>query len=541
MKDIFKFSTQIIFPEKVILSNGINEESKLIERETVNYVMSDPEYVVCEKNSFIVFDFGKEICGKIRISFNFCQNTGNVRIRLGESVSEACSELGENNSGNNHSVRDFIYPVVCNGEIFSFESGFRFARVDFFEETRINCIYAEAIVEAHERIGTFCCDDDLINKIYQTAVDTLALCVKKGTVWDGVKRDRAVWIGDFNPEMHTALCVYGNISEYKAVLDTVKRYTNSWVNFIPSYSAWWLICLYDFYLYVGDKDYVIQNIKYINKIIEDFDKIFNDDGSVDFERSKLEIFEENEYFFDWPTNFKKDRMSAWRSLIIFSLKKARILLKELSQKTEGVDAVIKKCEKISAEDSSFKQVVAMNYLSGRYPREKTKIALERGGAVGLSCFMNYYIFKAMAEVDVENVLEIIKEYYGAMLDLGATTFFEDFDIEWTKDNPSRIFDIPKYNIKNIHADYGKFCYKGFRHSLCHGWASGIAAFLSETVLGVKILKNGFECIKVEPKLFGLTFAEGTIPTPFGDIYIKHEKVNNKIISVVKVPDGVIVK
>ena len=38
-------------------------------------------------------------------------------------------------------------------------------------------------------------------------------------------------------------------------------------------------------------------------------------------------------------------------------------------------------------------------------------------------------------------------------------------------------------------DYGAFCYIGFRHSLCHGWASGVLAFIIERMLGSALEKE----------------------------------------------------
>ena len=57
-----------------------------------------------------------------------------------------------------------------------------------------------------------------------------------------------------------------------------------------------------------------------------------------------------------------------------------------------------------------------------------------------------------------------------MLKMGATSFWEDFDITWIK-NASPIDEIPDKNKSDIHADNGAFCYKGLRHSLCHGWSA----------------------------------------------------------------------
>ena len=93
--------------------------------------------------------------------------------------------------------------------------------------------------------------------------------------------------------------------------------------------------------------------------------------------------------------------------------------------------------------------------------------------------------------------------------------------------------------KDIHGDYGDYCYKGFRHSLCHGWASGPTSWLSEYVLGVQVVEPGCRAVRITPHLGDLKWVEGTFPTPQGVITILHEKgEDGKVKSEVKAPDGV---
>lgn len=58
-------------------------------------------------------------------------------------------------------------------------------------------------------------------------------------------------------------------------------------------------------------------------------------------------------------------------------------------------------------------------------------------------------------------------------------------MEWLNDLPQGVEGIPQKDKKNIHRDYGQYCYKGLRHSLCHGWTAGALAFLVRTILGVQ--------------------------------------------------------
>ena len=80
---------------------------------------------------------------------------------------------------------------------------------------------------------------------------------------------------------------------------------------------------------------------------------------------------------------------------------------------------------------------------------------------------------------------------------------------------------------------------GISHSLCHGWASGPTAWMSEHVLGVKVLEPGCAAVRIAPQLDDLQWAEGTFPTPKGVIKLRHEKgADGKVQSKVEAPEGV---
>ena len=151
----------------------------------------------------------------------------------------------------------------------------------------------------------------------------------------------------------------------------------------------------------------------------------------------------------------------------------------------------------------------------------------KNGAEGFSTFMSYYLLKTAAEKDISAALGILKEYYGAMLKLGATTFWEDFDIAWAE-NASAIDEIPEDGKTDIHGDNGAFCYKGFRHSLCHGWSSAPTAFLAEEVLGIRISEPGCKKIRIAPRLGNLEWAEGKYPTPYGTVTVSCKNLGGEI-------------
>ena len=93
--------------------------------------------------------------------------------------------------------------------------------------------------------------------------------------------------------------------------------------------------------------------------------------------------------------------------------------------------------------------------------------------------------------------------------------------------------------QHTHREYGGYCYLSYRHSFCHGWASGPTAWLSRHVLGVEVKEPGCRKLVITPHLGRLKWTEGTFPTPQGAISIRHERrPDGSIKSMVKTPKGV---
>jgi hypothetical protein len=196
--------------------------------------------------------------------------------------------------------------------------------------------------------------------------------------------------------------------------------------------------------------------------------------------------------------------------------------------------------KVVPEVNQSKSGAALLVLAGMMdPKKAADTVLKVGGPKGISTFYGFYVLQALAKAgDTETALDFIRTYWGAMLDLGATTFWEDFNLEWTN-NAARIDELVPPTKKDIHGDFGAYCYEGFRHSFCHGWASGPTAWLSQIVLGVKPLEPGCKRVRIAPQLGHLQWAEGAYPTPKGPIRIRHErKPDGTVASQIDAPPGI---
>jgi hypothetical protein len=75
-------------------------------------------------------------------------------------------------------------------------------------------------------------------------------------------------------------------------------------------------------------------------------------------------------------------------------------------------------------------------------------------------------------------------------------------------------------------------------SYCHGWGAGPVVLFPEYILGVEPVEPGWEKIRIAPRPCGLSWAEGTIPIPQGEIKVSWKLINGKPKVSYNVPPGV---
>ena len=501
-------NTEYLLPVKIHLIDGCAENTEsLLKSKTRQIGLGENDVATIRGKTRIVFDFGKEIQGGVRLLTHYIENGSPVRIRFGESFTESLAPLGVKNATNDHSLRDFSVSLPQLSDGCYGQTGFRFVCLEFGGGTyRLKNVYAKSVTEKREIAGSFRCSDERLNEIYSVAQRTLLLCLQGGMIWDGIKRDRLVWIGDLHPETLGVLYTTADAENVANCIDFGAEETppTDWMNGHTAYSFWWILVLYDYHRFTGDNAKVGLYIDYLAKIIGNTNKFVSENGETDFPN----------YFLDWPTSGTADAVIGCNALLKIAAEKGGELLRFFGKDDFAAREIVRKLASGNNAEPVAKQAVAMNYLAGNEDKNAAAEKLAAGGAKGLSTFMSYYVLTAAKRCcGAETAVKMLKDYYGGMLDKGATSFWEDFDVEWIKDS-GRIDDLPKDGQKDIHGDYGKFCYTGFRHSLCHGWSCGPIAFLTETVLGVHV-SDGGKKITVEPSLCGLEFADGSIPTPYG--------------------------
>ncbi len=531
-----------LFPKAIKSSSDIPSRNKLLEEGFLQVDIDGSGSISLHDGDYFILDFGKEIAGGIRILTSAFSSDGSLRIRFGESLSETSVEISpETGASNDHSLRDIKVKLPLLSDQSFGETGFRFVRFDFSGSYwNIQKIVAKLDIDTREEVGVFFSSDPLLNDIWNAASYSLRLCLHNGIIMDGVKRDRLCWIGDAYNEIKALECLYSKQDEIKNIVSFTERdFLNifSTATLIPSsYAMWWIILLLEKYRHDGDKEYLLKYLDSVESVIKKYDGYIEKDGHI-----RLPI-----NFVDWPTHAddesseinrlkRHDEEVGVRALTHMTYTS---LLKRLNdigvhRLDDELTSALSKIEKPGFVVKRFKQVAALVTLIDKEDEDSLKI-LSEGGAKGVSTFQSYTILSALAKVgQYDEALSIIKEYYGKMLALGATTFFEDFSVDWF-DRSARIDEFASSSQVDFHATYGEYCYKKYRHSLCHGWGVGVIPYIVENIVGLKEIDATH--FTFAPHMGTLGEVHYVYPTSLGNIAIDIKKENGDYsVSVEKPP------
>ena len=356
----------------------------------------------------ILLDFGRELHGGLKLVLGHSNAaTSQVRIRFGESANEACSEPdgGKNRKGfssNDHATRDFVFSVPRYGQMEVGSTGFRFVRIDLLNPQRkLQLKEVSAIFRYRDipYLGSFRCSDQLLNNIWQTGAYTVHLNMQE-YLWDGIKRDRAVWLGDMHPEVATIMSVFGQNEVVPRSLDLAcHQYPlPQWLNGISSYSLWYLIIHHDWYMHGGDIGFLNQHRDYIMGLIDRIAALVDEDGTEHLEENTKSQLKR---FLDWSSSPNEKGVEAgYRALMVWAMQDAKKICEVLGDQPHAAKCqdVTKRISKRVMPANDLKQAAALMTIAGMTDAKKacSEIIL-KGGAKNFSTFYGYYMLQALAK------------------------------------------------------------------------------------------------------------------------------------------------
>lgn len=384
-------SGKYISNAKNLLKPG-NGQAELVNKDLVT-LRSDAKV-----KPAILLDFGKELHGGLQLVTGMMKENKpvKVRIRLGESASEAMAEIDTiKGATNDHAIRDFVVGLPWLGASELGNTGFRFVRIDLLEENTellLKEVRAVFIFRDVPYLGSFKSNDERLNQIWATGAYTVHLNMQQ-YLWDGIKRDRLVWVGDMHPEVMTINSVFGYNEVVPKSLDLIRDVTPlpEWMNGISSYSMWWVVIHRDWYYYQGNLDYLKKQKTYLTGLLNHLmTKTKNNQENLDGMR-----------FLDWPSSPNKEAVHAGlHAMLVKTLVAGAELCRILddNETAEKCDAVVAGLKKNAPDAANNKQASALPALAGLMPAEKVnKEVIAIGGTKDFSTFYGYYMLQAKSQ------------------------------------------------------------------------------------------------------------------------------------------------
>ncbi|MFV0564740.1 MAG: alpha-L-rhamnosidase C-terminal domain-containing protein [Flavobacteriaceae bacterium] len=473
-----------------------------------------------------LIDFGKETFGYIKI--HGLKGKGKLTLYYGESKEEAldtekCETL-DNLSFDGTQLENY----VLKGS-----KAFRFVQVQKDASLQYDAISMLYEYLPLEYKGYFKCSDELLNQIWDVSAYTMHLTSREFFI-DGIKRDRWIWSGD---AYQSYLMNYYLFFDSQSVERTLlalrgKDPVTAHINTIMDYSLYWFMGIYDYYLYTGDTKFITTFYPRIKTLMEYCLGRRNQNGF-------LEPLEGDWVFIDWADGLPKTgEVSFEQMLLVRSLEamtvSAKIAGKVEDEKHYQALATHLKTKLFEVFWDENNQVMKHQRINGKvqdmvtryanmfgiffnYFNEaqkqsvKEKVLLNDDILKITTPYMRFYELEALCAMgEQEFVLNEIRNYWGGMLDLGATSFWEKYDPNQSGKTHLEMYGRP----------YGK--------SLCHAWGASPVYLFGRYYLGVEPTSPGYKTYEVKPNLGGLRWMEGQVPTPNGNIELHCSTTEIKI-------------
>ena len=502
--------------------------------------------------SGLLYDFGQETFGYLKVK----GLKGTIRIYYGESREEALDK--------EHCETLDVCTVCCDSVATNGKTegqppfatcgskAFRFVCIEkddgaSYDEVLMDYEYA-AFDEGCS--GSFRCNDEQLNKIWDVAAYTMDLTTREFFM-DGIKRDRWTWSGD---AIQSYLMNYYLRFDTECVKRTIRQLrgkdpVTAHINTIMDYTFYWFKSILDYYQYTGDKAFVREMWPRMETMMDYVLSRTNSEGMAEGQPDDW-------IFVDWVDFPMHKRGTLCFEQILFC--------KALETMAVCADVLFKACCDSAATDDVERTVYALSHKKyrilaenlrnkikqtfwsyeqklyyhaiedGQMNRQVTKFPNMFAILYGLSYkeeqkeimqsvmlnpaippittpYMRFYELETLCMMGYHReVLKEMRDYWGGMIREGATSF-------WEKYNPG---ETGVQHLAMYGRPYGK--------SLCHAWGASPVYLLGKYYLGVSPTKPGYEEYVVEPHLGDLEWMQGDVPTPFGLIHVEMDTRQIKI-------------
>lgn len=481
--------------------------NKDVTPETFSFAYKKIEPIsVAKLENGLLFDYGKETFATLC----FKKLTKDVMVYYGETDIEAVD------TEYSYIIEEFLSKDAGTT---SYAKAFRYLYIPNVTEDDVELEVQYEYLPV-EKKSSFKCDNELLNRIWDVAAYTMELNSREFYL-DGIKRDRWVWSGDAYQSyfINRYLCFDEDIAVRTMRELGGKDAIIQHVNNIVDYTFYWILSIYDHYEMTGNQKFLEEMFPRMTEFMEFTISRLDDKGFVNF-------YGNDWIFIDWADfeidgAFCAEQILFRKSLEIY-IKCAELLGENADTYQNMLSELVTKidqyfwCEEKGAYIDCFENdkknvtrhanIFALLFGYGTEAQRKSivKNVILNDEVPQISTpYFKFFELEAMCTIGkLDYVFEQIKGYWGAMIEIGATTFWEEFtpNVDWKE-------QLGMYDRK-----YGK--------SLCHAWGASPIYLIGRYFLGVTPTSAGYETFTVEPNLSNIEEVDAVIPVKDGSVTIQ---------------------
>ncbi len=459
-----------------------------------------------------------------------------------------------NDNGRQINFDDIETPDTYTGGL---RGGFRFEAIELrtpgtIELSGAGLDFAAYRATPAEYQGWFISSDDELNRMWYAGAYTaqldmvpvgIASCFDKPVIFDGAKRDRAIWSGDLMVSDPVALLslgsngapyVSGSVDAFMDIQAADGRLTSAvgfrgcgGFDYAVTYSHYSAMIAVQYYRYTGDTDYItglLPNLEAATAY-----------GASRLDENGLIVTNDNDYWQTRQTGEVTEYNLAYYELLQDMIwLESHVGTQEMVDKYTADAAALKDAinthlfneeaglyQHTDSRPDVFPLDANMNAVkTGVAPPDKVQYILdyfkaawvEHGSEISqpppsmtdpyghtIEPLNNTWEMLArLRSNDAEGALELMRRLWGLQVDPNSGYFTNTFwEFVLANGLPSRGFD-----------------------SLAHAWGAGPTQVLTEAVIGATSVDPGYATFQVKPQPVDIGWAQGQVPTAFGPMTVK---------------------
>ncbi|MBM7564063.1 hypothetical protein JOC55_000995 [Paenibacillus sacheonensis] len=510
----------------------------------------------------LTYDFGRIEPGYLQLDVTGTAGTI-VDVVYAEELWEGKAYL---NLNNNRSMDRFI--LAEGRQQLEVRFGWKACRYVQFRirhaDGRPICLHRVGIRTRRYPIGqpaVFRCSDPKLQRIWEIAEHTVRICMQDAFV-DSPSREQQQWMGDGRWQALYQTMYSGDGRLHRKLLEqigqsqdwqgmTAQRYPDGHHNYppIPSFCLHWISSFGEYVSAYGDDGLLAEWWPNIIQALRWFSGFENDEGLLEDVPYWAYVDAGEAPLGRWPDVERGGIVTSLNLLYLEAMQSAATYAERLRDR-EAEKHYKKACNRLAdrirntlwlPSIGAYSDCRADGRLSVLYSESCNALALvllheaedERcdaiyravfapeaeARAVKASPFFMMVVFRALLKLNREDrLLELVRERYGRMVDAGATSVWEWWDLFYANET-------------------GEICFS----SASHAWGSMPVYAFSYVILGIRPLEAANRLVRIKPLLpEGMMWAEGSVPTAYGAMAVRVERSPERpeiMQAVITVPDG----